>query len=118
MPSNGLLSFLRMHDELISGTVNMFQCPQTGFFHFYILRKRINDSENCVSMPSNGLLSFLPEVPETPEVPEMFQCPQTGFFHFYRKEILNVTENDMFQCPQTGFFHFYLPLDEIIKTYN
>ncbi len=87
------------------------QCPMTGFFHFYKhIRKAINLIQK-VSMPYDGLFSFLHLNLEECKIQEYggvnalwraffistywplwcrcsctlrgCQCPMTGFFHFY-----------------------------------
>ena len=46
---------------ILTGKWSSFQCPQPGFFHFYVLMTRM-------------IFSSL----------KKFQCPQPGFFHFYK----------------------------------
>ena len=62
----------------------MYQCPSTGYIHFYKAGKLITAKKISVSMPFNGLTSFLQNgncfcVFEF----YMYQCPLTGFIHFY-----------------------------------
>ena len=91
MPFNGLLPFLLMNYITNSFSVNMCQCPSTGYYHFYEFLngkdKQFTKSVNAlqraitistyewtlcanfwihVSMPFNGLLPFLPCPSETP----------------------------------------------------
>ena len=86
----------------------MYQCPLTGFLHFYrsikFYRKTIN-----VSMPFNGLSSFLRyNTYQSRQKRHMYQCPLTGFLYFYKTNFFS--ENDdalVYQCPLTGFLYFY-----------
>ena len=62
----------------------MYQCPSTGYIHFYKAGKLITAKKISVSMPFNGLTSFLQNgncfcVFEF----YMCQCPSTGYIHFY-----------------------------------
>ena len=85
------------------------QCPMTGFFHFYTAAREADDVIfGGVSMPYDGLFSFLPM--RTHGTQSSFrgcQCPMTGFFHFYLCSSSSWDEKDLCQCPMTGFFHFY-----------
>ena len=91
------------------------QCPMTGFFHFYFnffrswrrrcscvnalwraffISTKINrDHPKCsrrVSMPYDGLFSFLRFAGIHGARVFACQCPMTGFFHFYRQRIFQV----------------------------
>ena len=57
----------------------------TGFFHFYsVVVEFIEDSTDLVSMPYDGLFSFLPrKYTDKGATTAWCQCPMTGFFHFY-----------------------------------
>ncbi len=119
----------------------MYQCPYTGFLHFYAAIELNAVLNYNVSMPLYGLPSFLycTKV-EFDEWHGRYQCPYTGFLHFYK---LNLTSDkatakcinalirasfisigelkvkgfnkEMYQCPYTGFLHFYArPLNPAI----
>ena len=63
-------------------------------------------------MPSNGLLSFLPELNPGPDYPKnVCQCPLTGFSHFYETAFAGRRNwYRVCQCPLAGFSHFYRTL--------
>lgn len=87
----------------------MYQCPSSGFFHFYVERLRELFKKNAgvnalrradfistktgegelllksgVSMPYVGLPSFLQKVlRKYGKMGSVCQCPMSGFFHFY-----------------------------------
>ena len=106
----------------------------TGFFHFYNRKAELIALRETVSMPYDGLFSFLQAARRHIQRGRvMCQCPMTGFFHFYKHDeerysefiqkvsmpydglfsflpSINqamVTGPTMCQCPMTGFFHFY-----------
>ena len=87
----------------------MCQCPLTGFFHFYSLGDYMKAAKYIgVSMPFNGLPSFLQEVTDFMSKDKRCQCPLTGFFHFHKVTfVIEGVEVKECQCPLTGFFHFY-----------
>ncbi len=112
----------------------MCQCPSTGLHHFYDLPtgKRLKASKSVnalqrayiistsryadkilelfkVSMPFNGLTSFLPVYAQNNyKNNDVCQCPSTGLHHFYYKtSSWLVNGSVMCQCPSTGLHHFY-----------
>ena len=87
-----------------------------------------------VSMPFNGLTSFLPTLEATYTPEDVCQCPSTGLHHFYGnctdqcflQHSVSMPFNGltsflpynlvglpmevlMCQCPSTGLHHFYAP---------
>ena len=66
MPFIGLIPFLQIR-QVISEiyATELFQCPLSGLFHFYVSRNDIHYSEREVSMPFIGLIPFLQYLPET-----------------------------------------------------
>ena len=159
MPYDGLFSFLRTdngeQEKKISDSVNALwraffistqlaagvivydvggcQCPMTGFFHFYRRTGTFGIWGSAVSMPYDGLFSFLPEL--HPWRGKIWQCvnalwraffisteilprticksrrvsmPYDGLFSFLHGALTkSVKIGSMCQCPMTGFFHFY-----------
>ena len=63
------------------------QCPMTGFFHFYRYRVRSSVHKYTVSMPYDGLFSFLRIRWYGRRKRSRCQCPMTGFFHFYNLQL-------------------------------
>ena len=82
----------------------------TGFFHFYPTTKTTGEKYDMVSMPYDGLFSFLLSMKKWEDIcPCMVSMPYDGLFSFLQR-IIPVSDADYSkcQCPMTGFFHFYL----------
>ena len=134
MSSVVLSSFLLAMYPIEACDLDLCQCPQSCFLHFYwylrtcillslcvnalsraffisteeIMTKTMNSA--TVSMPSVVLSSFLHKT--TIDVVGgtiMCQCPQSCFLHFYLSATSQPKTSFMCQCPQSCFLHFYLP---------
>ncbi len=133
-PLTGFLHFYEEKKKKEMKELWMCQCPLTGFLHFYVKVTGLGEVKANVSMPFNGLPSFLPcaccrhsgaSVVSMPfnglpsflhwlaiDVPiknKLCQCPLTGFLHFYGNiRIYWMKQILVCQCPLTGFLHFYI----------
>ena len=98
------------------------QCPSTGYLHFYGITGSRLLLLQCVSMPFNGLPSFLRsrDFAEMHECMLQCQCPSTGYLHFYLEYASEELKDDaeiVCQCPSTGYLHFY-PGDDVSCSYR
>ncbi len=84
MPYLGLFPFLLHLIRLYQVLKNqLFQCPISGYSHFYSGHKHVNHHEL------------------------LFQCPISGYSHFYISQYLVTGRSCWFQCPISGYSHFY-----------
>ena len=105
-PANLFLYLFVLYIEVYR---EVFSCPLTGFLHFYNPYILERGTVLNVSMPFNGLSSFLRyNTYQSRQKRHMYQCPLTGFLYFYKTNFFS--ENDdalVYQCPLTGFLYFY-----------
>ena len=92
MPYLGLSSFL-LNTSGNEDTIELFQCPTTGFLLFYDM--------------------ILSEVEED----RAFQCPTTGFLLFYFKCFCNIPESYMVSMPYHGLSSFLHKLPRKVVHY-
>ena len=134
MPYDGLFSFLRaglgkflrllvgvnalrraffistIHARICSISVAYrCQCPTTGFFHFYKKMNSFRSNRPRVSMPYDGLFSFLHSGNGVSHQGyRSVSMPYDGLFSFLRYFGPSAGHTKyVCQCPTTGFFHFY-----------
>ena len=107
-PQPGFFHFYEFVEAEISVPEELFQCPQPGFFHFY--RRKIENAKIIfyVSMPSTGLLPFLPLMMVlTLKLALSFNAlNRASSISTLERLAFEIIEIE-FQCPQPGFFHFY-----------
>ena len=82
----------------------------TGFFHFYVLAVMMSLLLYIagVSMPYDGLFSFLPhwDRKDSRYATRVCQCPMTGFFISTKEEEMKKVAF-IVSMPYDGLFHFY-----------
>ena len=81
---NGLTFISTMTEDIFTSEVELCQCPQRAYFHFYSSWKKQRRKRRTVSMPSTGLLSFLLNREEFMSNHSDVSMPSTGLLSFLR----------------------------------
>ena len=89
-------------------SIIMCQCPSTGLHHFYRKFSEDEIEQMYVSMPFNGLTSFLhAESQACNRNKRKVSMPFNGLTSFLHFENGALFFYDVCQCPSTGLHHFY-----------
>ena len=106
MPFFGLLSFLRCWVYVPYLSHCWYQCPSSGFSHFYHSSSNQQLCRKYVSMPFFGLLSFLLNNVFKKQEDRRYQCPSSGFSHFYSTKIIKANISKCVSMPFFGLLSF------------